>query len=117
MSAGRFLRGKYTADAGTVHPIRIQEETVFAQNPQPTEALTPNAVSARVGGGNNRLGLKARSISLVWQGEPPEGYKEEASIRIPILTKASYDAIALNSTLTYLGKTAVVVGKSPERLR
>lgn len=122
MSAGSFLRTRYEADNGEIYPIRIQPETAQATlgsgaNNAPAAAAT-QSVSARVGGGNRQLGLKARSVTVEFTGTPPTGYAPNQSLRIPVLTPAVYNAISPNSTVgSYLGADIIVIGKNPERIR
>lgn len=122
MSAGVFERSRYEADNGDVHAIRVQPETIAATfggtaNNPPAGAVDQQ-VSARVGGGNRRYGVKARAVSVTWTGAPPAGYADDELLRVPILTPDLYDAITPNSTVgTYLGANVIVVGKLPERVR
>lgn len=121
MSAGAFLsNGRYEADSGTIYRIRVQPETAQA-NIGSVNAVPAGAVdgvgSVRVGGGNRQIGIKARSVSVRFTETVPEGYSEDRLLRIPILTRAVYDAISPGATGTYLGVTVVVVGKNPERVR
>ena len=120
MSAGSFLSTRYEADSGTIYRIRVQPETVAASiggaNTAPAGAIDGES-SARVGGGNRKIGVKARSVTVRWTGTPPTGYAENQLLRVPILTPARYSAIALGSTGTYLGIAVEVVGKNPERVR
>lgn len=122
MSAGAFERSKYEADNGDIYSIRVQPETLAATfggtaNAAPTGAVDQQ-VSARVGGGNRQIGIKARAVSVSWTAAPPTGYKADELIRIPIMTKDLYDSITSNSTTgSYLGANIQVVGKLPERVR
>lgn len=121
MSSGSFLAtGKYEADNGDIHRIRVQPETVAANiggaNSVPAGAVD-QASSARVGGGNRQIGVKARSVTVRFTATVPDGYAENQLYRVPILTKALYDGITSGATGTYLGAAVVVVGKNPERVR
>lgn len=120
MSAGAFVRSKYEANDGTIHPIKIQPETLAANlggaNAAPA-ADTDSDISARVTGGNRELGLRARSVSIKFTAAAPDGYKADQVYRIPILTPARWDSITTNTTGTYLGVACQVVGKSPENVR
>lgn len=116
MSAGVFIRSKYELDNGAVVAIKIQPETISLGNPVPPGAITQSG-SARVGGGNRRIGIKARSVTGRWTGTAPAGYKQDALVRVPILSKAPYDQFALGATLPYQGTSIEIVGKNPERVR
>lgn len=118
MSAGAFTRSKYEADSGDIHPIRVQAETLTASlgggaNSAPAGAID-NGQLVRVGGSPRAYGIKARSVTLLTGDTPPDGYKPNSYLRIPILTEARYDAIVLYSTGTYNGATVTIVGKNRE---
>lgn len=120
MSAGAFVRSRYLSDEGDVHPIRVQPETIALSYGATTNAATAtalnNPISARVSSGNRQFGLKPRTITLVFETDAPDGYKVGSYIRIPILQPTLWNTIVKNDTVTYLGQTATVAGKSPERL-
>lgn len=121
MSSGAFERSKYESDDDEIHPIRIQPETAEATfggtaNAAPAGAIT-NSISARVSNGNRQFGLKPRTVTLVFNSSPPANYKAGTYIRIPILTQSLYEAIELDTVVSYLGGTPTVVGKSAERVR
>lgn len=121
MSAGAFSRSIYEADSGDFHPIRVQPETLLAQFGATANAAgagpIDNPISARVSQGNRAFGLKPRSVTLVFDQAVPAGYLQNSYIRIPILQPGLYATIAAGDSVTYLGTTATVVGKNPERVR
>lgn len=121
MSAGAFLRAIYESDAGTFHPIRVQPETVAlviegVTNTVPGGPIN-SPISARVGGSRRGIGLKARTVTVEIPGGGATGYIENAKITLPVLDPATYLALAPNQTGTYLGQTATVLYKTPERVR
>ena len=120
MSSGAFNTSKYEADSGTIYNCRVQPETLAANiggaNTAPAGAVDGEG-SARIGGGNRQIGIKARSVTVKWTSTAPDNYKEGQLIRIPIMTKARYDAINIGATGTYLSTNVTVVGKNPERVR
>lgn len=121
MSAGSFLAtGKYEADNGDIYRIRVQPETVAANiggvNAVPAAAVNQSS-SARVGGGNRQIGVKARSVTVRFTATVPDGYAANQLYRVPILQKSIYDGVTSGATGTYLGVAVVVVGKNPERVR
>lgn len=115
MSAGQFLRSFYQLDNGEVARARVQPETIAGFNAAPAGPATVPG-SARMGGGRRRFGINARFITAAWSGAAPTGYDADGVIRIPILTPASYNAIELGDTLTYLGGTLEVIGKTGEKV-
>lgn len=121
MSAGAFTRSRYLSDAGDVHPIRVQPETITLAYGATTNGATAtslnNPISARVSNGNRQFGLKPRTITVVFETQAPTGYKVGTYIRVPILQPTLWNTIVQGDTVTYLGETATVAGKSPERVR
>lgn len=118
MSAGVFTISKYEADSGDIHPIRVQPETIAANlgtaNSAPTAAVD-NELFARVGGGNRAYGVRARYATVRFTGAAPEGYAPNTTLKIPVLTEATFDQIVPGqSTGTYLGSAIVVVSKVRE---
>lgn len=121
MSAGVFSRSKYQSDDGDIHPIRVQPETLTATfgstaNAAPAGPID-NPLSAKVSNGNRSFGLKPRSVTITFGESPPTDYKSNSYIRLPILQSALYNTISTGDSVTYLGGTATVVGKNPERVR
>jgi len=121
MSAGRFVRSRYEANNGLIHPIRVQPETIAASLGGGTNAAPAGAVdtsiSVRTSQSSRAFGIRPRLVTLAWEGTPPTGYDDRGTIRIPILTETRFDAIQVGGTGTYLGASVVVVGKSPESVR
>lgn len=118
MSAGTFTISKYEADSGEIHPIRVQPETITATvgaaNSAPTGSVS-NSLFARVGGGNRAYGIRARYATVRFTGTLPTGYAENQTLRIPILSEATFDQIVPGeSTGSYLGSPIVVVSKVRE---
>ena len=115
MSAGTFIRSFYQLDNGSIARARVQPETIAGFNAAPAGPATVPG-SARMGGGRRRFGINARFITGVWSGAAPTGYDSNGVIRIPILTTAAYNAINLGDTLTYLGASLSVIGKTGEKV-
>ena len=120
MSAGEFVRSRYESNAGNIHPIRVQPETIAAEigsaNAAPAAGVDV-AISAKVSGGRRELGLIARKVRLAFTAAPPAGYAEDSIVTIPILTPAVFNAIAVGQTGTYQGVAVEVVGTTPETSR
>ncbi len=120
MSAGGFIKVRYQADTGILHPIRIQPETLILElggsaNAVPTEpaGTVKSRISARVSGSRRGLGLFTRMVRIQFgsaTGDAPDGYQLGGVITLPILTEALYDAITPGDTGTYLTKAVTVVG-------
>lgn len=119
MSAGKFTISKYETDDGDIRPIRVQEETITmtiggVANAAPGGAVTDSG-RVRVSGGNRRIGLKARNVTIAFNEEgAPDGYKVDSPITLPILTEAVWDGITDGETVSYLGGTGRVLGKGRE---
>lgn len=123
MSAGAYTRSRYTRNNGDIHPIRVQPETTSltigsTANAAPTGTATSD-ISASVSKGRRGIVLKARTITFVFTGTPPTGYKVDSPITLPALQETIWDLAIKGATGTYapLG-TAVaieVLYSSPEK--
>lgn len=121
MSAGAFVRGRYSDDNTDIRPIRVQPETILATfgttaNVQPTAGID-TLPAAKVSGGRRSYGVHARYATIVFETDPPTGYKVNSPIRLPILTKVVWDGIAPGQSVSYLDKTGIVISKTPEYIR
>lgn len=121
MSAGPFTRAKYQADDTSVHPIRVQEETILAtfgttQNIEPSAGIGAGLPSAKVSGGRRQFGVNARFAVIAFESDPPAGYKLNSPIKIPILLLSTYTGISKGQSVAYLDKTATVLYKRPEQI-
>lgn len=122
MSAGAYVRSRYEADAGTIHPIRVQPETLAmtlggSTNAAPAGTVT-SPISARVSGGRRQIGLTARKVTIAFvPGDVPAGYLEGSSYQLPWLDPTTFDALAAGATGIYLGAAIELVGKSAESVR
>lgn len=124
MSSGAFVTSKYASSAtATVHPIRVQPETLALQLGSTANAAPSGTAvlpSAQVGRGKRSIGINARTVSIKFTaGNVPSGYKVESPITLPWLQENSAftSAVPGVTAVTYLGETAVLVGKSPEHTR
>lgn len=120
MSAGAFEITRYETDPGTIHPIRVQPETLAATlggtaNAAPTGAAT-GLGSASVSRGRRANGINARLVRLRFTATPPTGYLANSTIAIPALTPEFFDAATRGATGTYLGVAVVAAGRSPETI-
>ena len=121
MSSGAFTLAQYSTDADNIVPLRVQPETLAATlgsvNASASGSLSAGFPSAQVSKSKRGLGIHARTVSIRFdEGQTPEGYAVGAVLRIPVTTKARFDALSKASAVTYLTKTGKVVGKSPERI-
>lgn len=131
MSAGKFTQTKYQSSELTIGedpaimPIKLQPETpLFAAgvaNTAPT-AATNLGLFAHVSKNRNAYGVSPRKVTLAWSldanGVPdaPDGYSGD-NVTVPVLTPAAYTAYTPGTTGNYLGKSVVVVSRSPEVIR
>lgn len=129
MSAGDFLDTKYElgAIAGQIWKIRVQEEAtdlVFDNAPNPDLINEPPAgnitaeISVKVNKGNREFGVRPRYFVLEWLTGKPSDYTGD-TVRVPILTEATYDGIPVGSTVTNIDTTRSfrVKAKVPEQFR
>lgn len=122
MSAGSFVTVNYGCIAtASVHPIRVQPETLDAQIGGVANAAppgTPILPSAQVSQSKRAIGINARTVTLKFpEGGAPAGYKEESPITIPWLDQnAAFTGAFRGQAANYLGTAAVVVGTSAEKV-
>lgn len=115
--AGRFLTAKYEGDNQLIYPIRVQPETIFGTNVEPGGGITEDQ-RARVSGSKRAYGLKARSVTFSRVVGTDENYSGGTIYaRIPWLSIASYQALAVGTTESYQGVDWVVASKSAESNR
>lgn len=121
MSAGNFTLSRYEADNGDIHPIRVQPETLTANI---GGANTPPAGAVDVGlfatARKNRraYGIGARVARVRFTGAPPDGYADNQTLTVPILTPDIFDGLVAGATTgTYLGSPVQVIGLSSETRR
>jgi hypothetical protein len=122
MSAGVFSRSRYSSDSGSIHPIRVQPETLDltiggVANAAPAGAVTAGVPSAKVSGSSRSIGLSARLVRIQFTATPPTGYKAGGTITLPWLLASTFGAISPNAVGTYLGVAIIVLGKRGEVLK
>jgi hypothetical protein len=124
MSAGAFSTSKYDSTAtDLIHPIRVQPETLALQLGSTANAAPSGTAvlpSAQVSRGKRSIGINARTVTIKFAaGSVPTGYKAESPITLPWLQEnaAFTGAVPGVTAVTYLGQTAILVGKSPEFTR
>jgi hypothetical protein len=125
MSAGAFVRARYEASyaAGVIHPIRVQPETLAAVTTTATPVTNTGVVAAATSPisalgslSNRKKGLKPRMVSLQVAGTPPTGYAAGSRTELIALRIAFYNDCNIGATISFLGTTWIVIGKSPERV-
>lgn len=117
MSAGAFTNSKYQAKGGTIHPIRVQPETITAFNNAAPAGATTSDISAVGSLTRRQRGLRPRYITVKFTGTLPEGYKEGTLLKLPILTPAVFDGLNVGGTGNYLGAAVQIISKEDERAR
>ena len=123
MSQGSFLIVNYESNKlGTIHPIRIQPETLTlnigaVSNAAPAgTAILP---SAQVSQGKRKKGLNSRSVTFKFDpGDEPTGYKAESPITLPWLQdNAAFNGAFAGQAGTYQGVSISIVGTANETAR
>ena len=119
--AGKFSLTKYEMDVGLIVPIRVQPETLglsigSVANTAPTEAVEAGLPSAKVSKGKNAMGIGARSVTVQFTGEKPDGIEGDTA-KIPVLQKSVWEGYGITETGTYQGKAVKVIGKSSESVK
>lgn len=123
MSAGAFEISRYEASyAANIHPIRIQPETAAASiggvDNDPPAGAANNPISVVTSRGRRSRGLIPRTVTLRAPAtSQPAGYLASGLTTIPALTEAFFNAATAGASVTYLGATFTVVGRSPEIVR
>jgi len=122
MSSGAFTDSFYESnELGSVHPIRVQPETIALSlggqtndAPAATGAIGP---SAQVSRGKRSIGINARTVTIELTAAL-SGYLAGSKITLPWLEAATFaDITPKVTTGTYLATACKVVGKSPETVR
>lgn len=121
MPSPHFKHAKYALDkGGIIVRVKVKPEVVDATlNPEPTGDFTSGWPTAKVSIGRKGIGIRPRYIVGEWKTPDghPDGYDPAGYIRIVILTKAKFDAIALGQDYTYLTFPLVVIAAENERIR
>ena len=122
MSSGAFTDSFYESnELGTIHPIRVQAETLALTlggqanaAPAGTSAIGP---SAQVSRGKRSIGINARTVTVELTAALA-GYLAGSKITLPWMDPDTFAAITPKVTTgTYLSTACKVVGKSPETVR
>lgn len=120
MSAGAFEIYKYESDTlDAIILIKLQPETMtgFTVGGDPQTVVTGATdlrLYAGVGLGKRQSGVRARRVSIEWTAAPPDGYKANQRLYIPVPSKIFFDSIEEDATCTYLGANAKVKTKVVE---
>jgi len=120
MSKGSFIFARYqSSKLGTVHPVRIQPETLTLviaglSNPQP--AAVNSRLEFKAGRGRGKLGLYTRMVYFRFlPGQAPPGYSPETTHELPWLSSTnSFRRLLRRSTGTYLGQGIIFAGTLEE---
>lgn len=67
--------------------------------------------------GRSGNGIHSRGIFITWTGEPPEGYKSDGKLFIPVPTRWFYRNAKVHRLCTYKGEECIIIGKRPEVVR
>jgi hypothetical protein len=113
--AGPFGIFKYETDEGETYPIRLQPETVFAENPEGTGSLGDGFVRAR--GSKRKYGRHARYLTLARTVGSADYGSAKTYARLPVLLPSAFIDFAVGTELSYQGVEWEIVSKTPESLR
>lgn len=115
--AGRFTRASYETNGGVVHPIRVQPETITAENPS-GPAVTTSDNYARVSGSKRAYGVKARFITLARKiGSDADYSGATVYIRIPVFLATAWIAFDVNGIVALNGFDWTIASKTDESIR
>lgn len=116
MSAGPFSLSKYQTDANAIHPIRIQPETEFDDNPAP-EAGAGNFPFIKISGSRRAYGIHPRKITLSKTVGDADYDTAKVYAKIVVLTKAAFTDFVIGSTIVYAETDWIVASKTSELIR
>lgn len=116
MSQGSFIRARYASNAGVVHAIRVQPETVTSWNPQASGEVNGKG-TVKATPSRRKKGLFARYVVLSRKVGTDDGPFTGGTIqvRIPIFTVTAWTGITEGSELEYQGVEFTVASKGEER--
>lgn len=112
MSAGPFLVAKYATDDGEIRPIRIQPETLFGDNEEPSGGADGPYVKVSLG--KRAFGLHVRKATLAKSVGTADYGTAKTYATVVFLTKAALDDLVVGSTVAYRGTDWIVVSKRSE---
>lgn len=122
MSTGQFQTFKYQTSetAPRILPIRLQPETISADNPEPAGGLTGSQRVHSTGASRRSYGIHCRYMTISRKVGTATGPYTGGSVsaKIPILTEAAVAALPVGSTVEYAGVTDwEVASHTPETIR
>lgn len=109
-----LLTYKYEADDGTVHPIRLNDDTAAAAGTEPTGGINSN-IKAKVSKGNGEFGIRPRRVGLSRVlGTSPNQYRVYR--QLPVFTLADYTSAAftIGASINVGAEIWVIVSKQGE---
>ena len=121
MSAGPFEVSKYEANAGTIHNVSVQPETLAATfdataNDPPAGAVD-SPFWAKISKAKSEYGLRPRAVNFRFNdGATPAGYAVGQTIQIAVMQQSVFDGINVGDAATYLSAAGTIRGKVAENL-
>jgi len=109
-----FLRTKYEADNGEIHPIRLNTLTAAVAGTAP-EGATTSDIIAKVSKSNREFGIRPRGVILTRTvGTAPDTFTRRRFL--PVLTEAAWggSGFAPDATITINSIAWKVLRKVPE---
>lgn len=86
--------GKYEADSGDIHPIRMATERYNAAGTPPTGEIN-NDINVKVSKSDREFGIRPRGVRLVRTlGTAPDTFKRYSFL--PVLTETAYSGAGFN---------------------
>lgn len=109
---GPFTLSKYESDEGTIYPIKVQPETITTFNAEPSGSVT-GKLFVKVSNHKRSYGISPRRVTLgIEVGTAP--LQATKYLTLPILSKASFDALVIGQTASYDGQSWKVQSKIKE---
>ena len=110
--AGPYTNSNYESDEGTIYPCKIQPETITTWNTEPTGTVD-GKLFVKMSNGRRAYGISPRLAVLgIEVGTAP--LQATKTIRVPVLSKAKFDALVVGTTYQYDGQDFKLQSKIKE---
>lgn len=110
---GKTVKSFYTANAGTIHPIRISQPVLDAQPTAPSAADYTSRISAKVSRSKREMGLRPRGLRCVLI-ETSGDIQQKSYKFLPILVATNWDTTKNLATIDIDGTEWAVIAADEE---
>jgi hypothetical protein len=110
-----FVRTKYEADSGTIHPLRLTTAYAAAAGTVPTGAIDNNVPRAQVSKSNREFGLRPRGVRLArLVGTAPNQFYKYAFLPLRSIADFTSPDYAIGETVTINSVSWEIIEKREE---